>query len=136
MVFGVEILGKSIVWPKITSIDKYYLAHIVQNNIKARVGFSQGSPDGSPAPRLLPDRGVSWSPAQDSLVVPLCQPVQAAVSSFLAGSKTVGFSGGGGYGWMIMMRKMKMILVRFKDNLPVAEPEEIEELEDHCWYVS
>ena len=33
---------------------------------------------------------------------------------------------------MIMMRKMKMILVRFKDDLPVAEPEEIEELEDHC----
>ena len=74
-------------------IDKCYLAHIVQDNITARAVLSQGSPDGSPAPRLLPDRGVSTHPAQDSLVVPLCQPVQAPVSSFLAGGKRLDLGG-------------------------------------------
>ena len=29
-----------------------------------------------------------------------------------------------------------MISIRFEDDLPVAEPEEIEELEDHCEYVA
>ena len=35
-----------------------------------------------------------------------------------------------------MMMRRKIILVRFEDDLPVAEPEEIEEPEDHCRDVS